>query len=422
MRMNAVVWARKFGFFVLVGSASLGLGGCGANVPDGVDFASGGGEVAGTPAVGTGGDVASGAGGTTVETGGPGAASAASPNASAALPPANFAELDIYTPLAKMLVPASAAVEAQIAAAGEQNTTVRETPMGRRFVAASGHETTAADRKRLASGTLLPELPAEMRWRRFTVRLFDAAGPKVADINQNGFGTCGGVAAMGGLAFQNPNFVRRLIVERADGTYLVHMFDPQGKPVDVVVNNLFVAGESGALVNVSDPNDEVNWASVLEKATMVYNMVFHIWGEGSTAAEAVEGIGSEEFVPLFTGNGRSLGYPPKKLSAEAMRVVVARAMLSGDVVVGGFTKDTVVQGYDVYSYHAYTISSVGTDTDRLLQMRNPWGHAYRGGESDASAMGVVSIARGARVQPTIDLRVISAGAAFGGSRVSPMLP
>ena len=77
------------------------------------------------------------------------------------------------------------------------------------------------------------------------------------------------------------------------------MFDPQGNPITVVVDNKFLCDGNGNLAQCTGKNNAVTWATVLEKALMKWESRF--------GCNGIEGIGTEHTYDTgeYSGGGES---------------------------------------------------------------------------------------------------------------------
>lgn len=290
-----------------------------------------------------------------------------------------------------------------------------QTPMGNRY--ANRHVTTDDDRLWLLDPGNEPPAPgsaSHLEPTEFPVSLYPYGTPLPADVNQHAIGNCGGLAALASLAYIYPDFVMSLIKDNGDNTYTVSMFDPQGKPVEVAVTNLFLSGNGRNIDAVSGKNNTATWATVLEKAVMKYNCIYKVNTD-------IGGIGSEHMLPLFTGDGNSFAFSPGKLTGKELARAVRVSLRNGKLIIGGFNRgDLPVDGSKTVTAHAYTLMHPSA-RNALFAMRNPWG----GNPSvDGSIDGVLNISNDGLIPPTIDLRIVDPGIAanFGNGINEPYAP
>lgn len=64
-----------------------------------------------------------------------------------------------------------------------------------------------------------------------------------------------------------------MLKEKEGNTYAVSLFDPMGKPVEVCVDNYFVA-DGNKLGACSGKTNNVTWATIIEKALIKWLQVY----------------------------------------------------------------------------------------------------------------------------------------------------
>lgn len=233
------------------------------------------------------------------------------------------------------------------------------------------------------------------RWTAKTVKLYPYTQPTPADVNQHAIGNCCMCAVLASFAYIYPDFIKDIITQQGN-TYSVKMYDPQGNPITVAVDNKFLCNASGSLAQCTGKNNAVTWATVLEKALMKWESRFQCNG--------IEGIGTEHAAPPFTGCGNSFAITPGTLYPAEMQKVLAWALENGMVGIGGFTKGGLVCGtLESVTGHAFTLMYTSTPSAYLWTMRNPWGNG--------SVDGKLEIPNRRAIQKTIDFRLVYPGAA-----------
>lgn len=292
------------------------------------------------------------------------------------------------------------------------------TPMGNHY--ANKHVTTDEDKAWLTDAANEPDLLASapgLHWADFEVTaLYPNGDPSPADVNQHAIGDCSALAVFASFAYMYPQFTQSLIKDNGDQTYTVSMFDPQGKKINVTVSSKFLADNNGNIQNVAGKNNQITWATILEKAMMKWEHVYQVNSD-------IGGIGSEHVAPLFTGNGGSFSFAPGKLTIEQLGRAVNVSMSQGKIVVGGFTQSYIQIGSSIYetvSGHAFTMMTT-TKPDAFFSMRNPWGFSPTTGADDNHSDGVLDIVDDGTIPQMIDLRIINPGIAAETS-LSPLLP
>jgi hypothetical protein len=296
------------------------------------------------------------------------------------------------------------------------STASSKTPMGIHFEAAAAMTHTAAQLAPLADPKVEPSIPASttgLKLTAFPVHVYPHGIPTLADVNQRAIGVDGD-AVLGSMAYSAPDFVMGLITDNGNGTFSVAMFDPNGNPITVMVDSSFMANSSGLLQAVAGEDGSATWATVLEKAAMKYNDVFKIVSDFG-------GIGSEYLTPMFTGSGASYAFAPGTLSPTDLKHVVSVALSTGQFITGGFNVVQALGVDNTVALFGYTVL-VPSNAQAMVSMRNPWGFSPTvSGGDDLDADGVLSPPETSAWANTIDLRVISPGAAGVWVNTSPFV-
>jgi len=292
------------------------------------------------------------------------------------------------------------------------------TPMGGHYQ--GRHVTTDSDRSYLNDAGNQPPIPSghesDLHLKSFAVNLFPSGSPNPTDINQHNLGDCNGITALGAMAYMVPEFVKGLITDNGGGVFTVAMFDPQGQPITLKVDSQFLADGSGNLAAVSGKNDAATWSTVLEKAIMKYNVIYQADG-------TIEGIGSENVTPLFTGAGSSFAFDRGALSPAEMSRVIKASLACGKFISGGFGAEITLGNIYSVTGHGYACYWPSNDAT-MISMRNPWGvnPIINGGGYDSSTDGLLNIPSSTTWSQTIDLRVIDSGIAGTAGRTTPWTP
>lgn len=281
------------------------------------------------------------------------------------------------------------------------------TPMGQ--FCENRHKTTDSDLEWLANPDNEPTIAIEaehLDWHDCDVVLYPYGTPVPADVNQHAIGDCCALAVFASMAYLYPSFIKDIITDNGDHTYTVKMYDPQGEPVSVTLSSKFLCNGELNCDGVTGKHGVVCWSSILEKAVMKWNSVYH-------CNNLLDGIATEHTAPLFTGNGDSFAFSSGVLDYEQMERAVTVLLNQGYLVIGGFKDDGELIGdgpYKTVNGHAFTFL-LDESTDALYGMRNPWGYANGSDPSDPKD-GVAAIVNDGRTQPQIDLRVCHPGAAL----------
>lgn len=280
--------------------------------------------------------------------------------------------------------------------------TSSKTPMGTHFE--NRRKATAEDIAWLKDINKNPDVAAAGiggSWETCNVNLYPFGSPMPADVNQHAIGDCCACALWAALAYSRPEFIKS-IIKSVSGGYEVKMYDPNGNPVTVGVNNTFICDRSGGNIQqCSGKNNVATWATVLEKAMMKWQTVYR-------CNYPIGGIGTEHVAPLFTGEGNSFAFAPGALNATQLAKAVTVGLEMGYLIVGGFNQnDVLCDGpFKTVQFHAFTAMHPMNKT-ALFAMRNPWGSAS--GSPDGKEDGVMHIFNDNKIPQMVDLRVIYGG-------------
>ena len=268
------------------------------------------------------------------------------------------------------------------------------TPMGRHFE--NFNAATEEDKAWLANPNNQPDL----EWHGLsgtltaqTITLYPFGSPVPADVNQTGIGDCCMCAVFASFAYIYPEWIKTIIEPNRTTNptqFTVHMFDPKGNPVDVVVDNKMLDYQ------LKGKNGKYCWSTVMEKALMKWETRFK--------CHKIGGIGTEVAAPPFTGNGNSYSFSPDKLYNSEFDLVVDYALSNGMISVGGFNVGGLICGeLETVTGHAFTVMYPDEGADYKFVMRNPWGN---GGSVD----GKLKIPAKREILRTIDFRLVFPGA------------
>lgn len=247
------------------------------------------------------------------------------------------------------------------------------TPMGKHFESYSA--ASDDDKAWLADPSNQPDLTwhesswTSKKWTAKTINLYPMNNtPTPADVNQHAIGDCCMCAVFASFAYVYPEWIKS-IIEKNGNNYTVHMFDPKGNPIDVVVDNKVMCSSSGGIDQVTGKNGVCNWATIMEKALMKWETRFQ--------CNRIGGIGTEHAAPPFTGNGSSFSFGwGDNLFNNEYSLIVDYALQNGMISVGGFHESGVMCGeLETVTGHAFTVMYPDDGaTDHLFVMRNPWGN------------------------------------------------
>ena len=284
-----------------------------------------------------------------------------------------------------------------------------KTPMGQHFENYAA--ATDADREWLANPNNQPDMSwhelngSSRSWKAQTITLYpmNSGTPVPADVNQHDIGDCCMCAVFASFAYIYPEWIKS-IIEKDGNNYTVHMFDPKGNPVDVVVDNKVFCNGNDDIFQVSGKNKKYNWATIMEKALMKWETRFK--------CNKIGGIGTEHAAPPFTGNGDSYSFDwGDKLYNSEYPLLVEYAIDNGMISVGGFHEGGVPMG-DLGSVtaHAFTVMKTDEGADYLFVMRNPWGNEPSGSTAANRTDGKLKIPNDHQKLRLIDFRFVYPGA------------
>lgn len=264
------------------------------------------------------------------------------------------------------------------------------TPMGKHFESFAA--ATDEDKAWLANPSNQPDLTYHElsgTWTAQTITLYPFGSPVPADVNQTAIGDCCMCAVFASFAYIYPEWIKT-IIEKNGNYYTVHMFDPKGNPIDVVVDNKVLN------IQLKSKNGKYCWSTILEKALMKWETRFR--------CNRIGGIGTEHAAPPFTGNGNSYSFSPDKLFNSEFDVLVDYALTNGLISVGGFNVGGLMCGeMETITGHAFTMMYPDEGADYKFVMRNPWGSGY-------PTDGKLKIPNKREVLKTIDFRLVYPGA------------
>lgn len=296
-------------------------------------------------------------------------------------------------------------------------TTSQRTPMG--TIHENDRTATAEQLEWLKDATAQPKSFGGLAWKTFDIAgtIYPFGDPKPADVNQHSIGDCCALAVMADLAYTYPKFIKNILKENTGNTFTVSLFDPKGEPVEVGVDNYFVA-DGDKLGACSGKSDNVTWATVIEKALLK-------WLEVYKGSSDIGGIATEYVAAILTGSGDTYSFAPGVLSARDMKRAVVSLIMQRQLVIGGFQEgDKPIDGkYKSVNFHAYNFLLPPSDK-YLFVMRNPWGllPLIGGGYSDGKEDGLLQIEDDGVIPPIIDLRICNPGAAKGFASAGSMMP
>ena len=205
-------------------------------------------------------------------------------------------------------------------------------------------------------------------------------------------------AVFASFAYIYPEWIKTIIVPNNSNTlFTIHMFDPMGNPIDVIVDNKMYSQQ------VTGKNGVFCWTSIMEKALMKWETRFR--------CNKIGGIGTEHAAPPFTGNGTSYSFNwGDYLYNAEYPLIVDYARSHGMISVGGFHESGVMMGdLESVTGHAFTVMYADEGSDYLFVMRNPWGNEPSGSTASNRTDGKLKIPNDHSKLRLVDFRLVFPG-------------
>ncbi len=228
--------------------------------------------------------------------------------------------------------------------------------------------------------------------------LFPTAGPQATDVKQGWIGDCYFLAPLASLAQENPDLIRRLVVELGDGTYAVRFRRDGGSVYVRVDNDLVISNGVMTPLYAKLGPEGAMWVAIVEKAFANFRR-----GEG-TYASLHSGWMNEAFGALGFASETFYGTNGEPIDVLAR----AKTELNKGAAVTWAT-GSIPAGIPLIADHVYTIDDVQLDAEgqpAFIRLLNPWGSD--GGGNDGADDGYVTLtaAQGASVNPIIEFAYV----------------
>lgn len=194
--------------------------------------------------------------------------------------------------------------------------------------------------------------------------LFSSIGPLATDVGQGQIGDCYFLAPLASLAQQNPDLIRRLVVELGDGTFAVRFESGGTAYVRVDADLPTWRGETNPVYAALGAEGSM-WVALIEKA-------FAFIRRGEATYASIDGGWLDEAYPL-------LGVTAKSINRDNTLSIDALARIKTELDAGAamtWATYRVPAGIPLVSYHAYSIDAVHLDAAGRpsgLRLLNPWG-------------------------------------------------
>ncbi len=199
--------------------------------------------------------------------------------------------------------------------------------------------------------------------------LFAQDGPKADDIHQGAIGDCPTLASMAAIAHQNPQVVRRAMVDLGDGTFGVRLGDEFYRvDADLPVSYSPVVPKYAGL-----GREDSLWAALVEKALVLQQIGSDVWSWGSEY-NAITRVGTRGVYTAFNASRCVIHRTPAQCSSvdaflgDLYEQWTNRRSVS---VVIGVTSDVPLIGGHSHTLIAMTRDAHGNVT--TITLRNPWG-------------------------------------------------
>ncbi|MEW7315003.1 C2 family cysteine protease [Buttiauxella gaviniae] len=193
----------------------------------------------------------------------------------------------------------------------------------------------------------------------------DSGTPTINDISQGSIGDCSMLGALQTVVNVQPDYIKSMITQNANGSYSVRFFNGNKAEWVTVDNQTCSYGEgvSGS-----------SWAAIFERASATFKASFKNSGN---SYESVGGFGDEE-LQAITGD-KIISYSPGSYSEADWNTtifnILKTAVLAGQPTdIGSFeyTKDAQNNKSDFISGHEMAIISFDENTNNFV-IANPWG-------------------------------------------------
>lgn len=219
--------------------------------------------------------------------------------------------------------------------------------------------------------------------------LFGAAGPQLADIDQQATGDCYFLASLGAAVLKDPQFIRDMFIDNGDGTFTVRFWN-DGRPDYVTVdrqlpvdatNRSVFARFGSASDTVGDPTN-ILWVALAEKAYAQLNQLKWIEQDGTNSYQGIAGGRAAYALNEITNiESRRVG-----LSAWTLQAFISD-LQDGRMIVLSTPEDADDVSHPLLvPKHTYTLVSAGNGGFLLY---NPWGVDTNTAASDGANDGYV---------------------------------
>ncbi len=219
-------------------------------------------------------------------------------------------------------------------------------------------------------------------YRDFSDRpLFAAGGPSADDIRQGGLGDCYFLAALASVAEENPDLIRRRVIDLGDGTYGVHLSRGRSQ-FYLRVDGDLPARADGDPAYAGLGHDDSTWVALMEKAFAFFR------GGGRGYAAITSGWMTETYAALGLR-----GKTHRAKGEAALARLLSRELDAGKAVTLA-TRSRVADELNVVPRHAYAVIALTFDPNGRptgVVLRNPWNADGPIGSLDDANDGIVTL-------------------------------
>ena len=164
--------------------------------------------------------------------------------------------------------------------------------------------------------------------KAYDINLFPHDKPVLADVYHKGMISVNAISVLTDMAILYPEFIKSIIHQESPDSFVVDMFDPEGKPIVVCVSNRFPVVEDDNGIFCIGEGGEYNWISILEKAILKWIQAY------SRQFGVIGSYNAEMITPMLTGDGRSFCIQSGRLGGKDLNRVINTCLENGMMVNG----------------------------------------------------------------------------------------
>ena len=164
--------------------------------------------------------------------------------------------------------------------------------------------------------------------KAYDINLFPHDKPVLADVYHKGMISVNAISVLTDMAILYPEFIKSIIHQESPDSFVVDMFDPEGKPIVVCISNRFPVVEDDNGIFCIGEGGEYNWISILEKAILKWIQAY------SRQFGVIGSYNAEMITPMLTGDGRSFCIQSGRLGGKDLNRVINTCLENGMMVNG----------------------------------------------------------------------------------------